>query len=167
VYASTFRKAIWMRKFALTLLVGVALFMAACAGGSTANTAPTNTVVPPPATATTAPTVVPATATTAPAAGAATIGMGSRSFIGGTVTIKVGQSVTFSDPATTGGIHQLVTGSNGTFAAEAGAPSAFASSTGIAFSPGTTMAIAFPTAGTYMITCKIHPSMEATITVSA
>jgi plastocyanin len=29
------------------------------------------------------------------------------------------------------------------------------------------MNIVFPTAGTYTITCTIHPTMEATITVTA
>jgi plastocyanin len=59
----------------------------------------------------------------------------------------------------------LVTGTNGTFSAETGAPSDF-TAPGLAFSPGDSKTITFPTAGTYHITCTIHPSMQATITVS-
>lgn len=151
-----------MRKLALTLLATIALLLAAC-GGGVANTTPTDTPIPPAPTATA--TAVPPTATSGPSA--PTITMASRSFSGNSATVKAGQAVTFDDPAATGGVHNLVTGSNGTFKAEAGAPSQFASATGVAFSPGTSMDIVFPTAGTYTITCTIHPTMEATITVTA
>ena len=152
-----------MRKLALTLFAITALLLAACGGGGAANTPPaaTDTPVPPAPTA----TVVPPTATSAPSGPSIT--MAVRSFSGNSATVKAGQAVTFNDPASSGGVHNLVTGSNGTFKAEAGAPSQFASATGIAFSPGTSMDIVFPTAGTYTITCTIHPSMEATITVTA
>ena len=94
-----------------------------------------------------------------------TISMGSGVFSGSTsLTIKAGDAVTFDDSS--GGPHHLVTGTNGQFAAEAGAPSAFASSSGVSFSGGDMQSIVFPSAGTYMITCTIHPSMEATITVT-
>ena len=92
--------------------------------------------------------------------------MAPTSFSGSTiVSINAGQSVIFSDPATSGGTHDLVTGTHGMFTAEPGAPSEFSSSDGIAFSPGDSKTIVFPTAGTYKITCTIHPSMQATITV--
>lgn len=99
--------------------------------------------------------------------GAATITMGGFNFSGNTsVSIKAGQSVTFADPSSGGGIHDLVTGSNGTFTAAAGAPAAFSSNDGTTFNPGDSQTITFATAGTYNITCKIHPSMEATVTVT-
>jgi plastocyanin len=91
--------------------------------------------------------------------------MGSVNFTVGNATVKAGQAVMFTDP-TSGGIHHLVTGHNGTFAAEAGAPSQFATADGVSFSPGDSMSIVFPTAGTYDITCTIHPLMKATITVT-
>jgi plastocyanin len=91
--------------------------------------------------------------------------MGSVNFTVGNATVKAGQAVMFVDP-TPGGIHHLVTGHNGTFAAEAGAPSQFATADGVSFSPGDSMSIIFPTAGSYAITCTIHPLMEATITVT-
>ncbi len=94
---------------------------------------------------------------------AATIHLGVGRFIDTSASIKAGQAVTFDDSQ--GGPHNLVTGSNGTFTQEAGAPSQFVSS-GIMFSAGDVKTITFPTAGTYMITCTFHPSMEATVTVS-
>jgi plastocyanin len=93
--------------------------------------------------------------------------MGSSEFVGSTsISISAGQTVTFSDPSGSGGIHDLVTGTNGTFAAASGAPSEFATADGVNFSPGDSKSITFATAGTYNITCRIHPPMQATITVS-
>jgi plastocyanin len=133
------------------------LALAACGSTSAASSVT--------ATATATATVAPPTATSS-AGGAATIKMGSVNFTVGNATVKAGQAVMFIDP-TTGGIHHLVTGHNGTFAAEAGAPSQFATADGVSFSPGDTMSITFPTAGSYDITCTIHPLMKATITVTA
>ncbi len=148
-----------MRQRVTTLLICLAvLTLAACGGGAgtTGGAAPTATATPAPA------------ATNTPAgSGAATISMAGFSFSGTTsVTIKAGQAVTFSDPASGGGIHHLVTGTGGTFTAAAGAPSQFATATGLSFQPGTSVDVTFPTAGTFMITCTFHPSMEATITVT-
>ena len=143
------------------LTLGLALVLALAACGST-STAPSATAT---ATPTATATVAPPTATSS-ATGAATIKMGSVNFTVGNATVKAGQAVMFVDP-TPGGIHHLVTGHNGTFAAEAGAPSQFATADGVSFSPGDSMSIIFPTAGTYAITCTIHPLMEATITVTA
>jgi len=96
--------------------------------------------------------------------GAATIQMGSGVFTTNTATVKAGQAVTFDD--TNGGPHNLVTGSNGTPSQEAGAPSDLSGS-GLSFNGGDTHTVTFATAGTYKITCTIHPSMEATITVTS
>jgi len=96
-----------------------------------------------------------------------TITMGGSSFVGNTsISITAGQAVTFDDPSSSGGTHDLVTGTNGQFSAEVGAPSEFAASAGINFSAGDSKPVTFPTAGTYHITCRIHPSMQATITVT-
>jgi plastocyanin len=89
--------------------------------------------------------------------------MGGSNFSGSTnVTIKAGQAVTF----TSDGTHDLVIGSNGQFAAESGAPSELNSSSGVRFNPGDSKAITFPSAGTFQITCTIHSSMQATVTVT-
>jgi plastocyanin len=96
-----------------------------------------------------------------------TVTMGSSSFVGSTnISITAGQAVTFDDPSSSGGTHNLVTGMHGQFSAEVGAPSEFATSAGINFSPGDNKTITFPTAGTYNITCTIHSPMQATITVT-
>lgn len=160
-----------MRRLALSTIAAclvVMLILAGCdsaapsASGSTSSSGSTNTSsgtgTSPDATNTTAPST---------GAGSATLTMGSFSFEAPTsLQISAGQAVTFNDPSATGGIHNLVTGTNGTFAAAPGAPSEFASSSGVSFNPGTSKTFTFPTAGTYSITCTIHPSMEATITVS-
>jgi plastocyanin len=149
-----------MRKFLFVAMAVVALLLAAC-GTTTSGTASTPTVTPAP-TDTPQPSPTPTTGTSA----AATISMGSTSFAGNkSVTIKAGQAVLFDDPAASGGIHNLVTGRNGTYQAMPGAPSAFTPS-GIPFSPGTSTAIVFPTAGTYTITCTFHPTMLATVSVT-
>src|SRR5262249_20569409 len=97
--------------------------------------------------------------------GSATISMAGSTFSGNTsVTIKAGQAVTFDDSS--GGVHHLVTGTNGKFAAAQGAPSEFSSDTGVDFSPGDKKTITFPNAGTFQITCTIHSNMQATVTVT-
>lgn len=155
-----------MRKLALVFMLLCAAALAAC-GGSAAASTPTDTPAPAPPTATTAPAAPTATTGSSGGGAAAIIGMGLQSFQNPNVTIKAGQAVTFNDPADTGNVHLLVTGSNGQFSAQAGAPSEFASASGVSFSPGESKNIVFPTAGTYKITCTIHPGMEATVTVTA
>jgi plastocyanin len=154
-----------MRRLSLTLFVAAMLSLTACSStggvGYPGGAAPTATSAPTSATATAA-----APTATSSAAGAATIGMGGFTFSGNSATVKAGQAVTFADPASGGGVHHLVTGHNGAFSAAAGAPSEFASAAGVSFSPGDSKSIVFPTAGTYAITCTIHPSMQATITVT-
>jgi plastocyanin len=100
------------------------------------------------------------------AGGGSTIAMGSGVFSGATqITVKAGDSVTFDDSA--GGPHDLVIGTGGNFVAASGAPSELNSSGGLMFNGGETKTVVFPTAGTFSITCKIHPSMQATVTVTA
>ncbi|HEY7983204.1 MAG TPA: plastocyanin/azurin family copper-binding protein [Ktedonobacterales bacterium] len=132
------------------------LALAGCGGASSSVAAtPTDTTV-----AAASPTA------TSSATGAASISMGGFNFTHNTATVKAGQAVKFDDPTSGGGTHTLVTGHGGTFTAETGAPSEFATATGLSFSPGDSKSVVFPTAGTYTITCTIHPSMEATITVT-
>jgi plastocyanin len=133
------RRRVFARGLALvSLVLTIALGLAACGGGGSSGGGGT---------------------------GAATITMGGTSFSGTTdVTIKAGQAVTFDD--SNGGSHHLVTGSNGTFSQEAGAPSEFGAN-GTDFTPGNSKTITFTTAGTYHITCTFHPSMEANITVTS
>lgn len=148
------------RNSAFVLLLALALTLAACASGTSTTTGSTTGNSP---TATTAPA---ATDTPAATGGPATISMAGFAFTGNkTVTIKAGESVTFDDPGDGGGVHQLVTGTDGQFTAVAGAPKEFATSSGTMFSPGVSMTITFSKPGTYLITCTIHPSMQATVIV--
>jgi plastocyanin len=94
-----------------------------------------------------------------------TISMGSGIFSGNTsITIKAGNAVTFDDSA--GGPHDLVIGTNGQFVAASGAPSDLNNSAGVTFNGGDKKTIVFPNAGTFSITCRIHPSMQATVIVT-
>jgi plastocyanin len=142
-----------MRKLAIALMLGATLAVAACGGGGSNSGGGGGSS---------------GSGTSGGAAtGAATISMATSSFSGTpTVTIKAGQTVTFDDPASGGGVHNLVTGTKGVFTAAPGAPDQFASATGVNFNPGDKKTITFATAGTYQITCTIHPSMQATVTVT-
>lgn len=96
-----------------------------------------------------------------------TLTMGASMFVGVTTfTLHAGQPITLDDPATSGGTHNLVTGTDGLFAPAPGAPSALSSSAGIDFQPGDKQIVTFAQPGTYHITCTIHPMMQATITVT-
>lgn len=151
-----------MRKLAGVFLLCVAFTLAACGGTSSAGGTNPTATTPPVATDTPAAP----TATTLPSA--ATITMGRTSFSGDTtVTIKAGQAVLFSDPSGNGGTHDLVIGTHGAFSAMSGAPSEFNSSTGTLFSPGDQKVVTFATAGTYPITCTIHPGMQVMVKVTA
>ena len=126
-----------MRKFALVFILAGAMLLAAC-GGAASSTASTPTI---------------------------TMGASDFSPAKPSVTIKAGQSVVFNNPTASGATHILVTGSNGIYAANASAPSVFNTSTGMTFAAGDKQTITFPTAGTYTITCTVHPVMLATIIV--
>ena len=134
------------------------LLLAGC-GGSSSTGGESATAT---ATATTAQAP---TATKGTSSGPAIIAMGSFSFTGNTsVTIKAGQTVKFDD--TSGGSHILVIGTHGQFKAQTGAPAQLNNSSGITFNVGDAKTVTFPNAGTFQITCMIHPSMQATVTVT-
>jgi hypothetical protein len=99
------------------------------------------------------------------AASSATLTLGFGQFSGNTnITLQAGGTLTIDDSS--GGQHNLVTGTSGNFSSEAGAPADFVQG-GIPFNAGDKKDIVFATAGTYHITCTLHPSMQATITVTA
>ncbi|HEV2237202.1 MAG TPA: plastocyanin/azurin family copper-binding protein [Ktedonobacterales bacterium] len=103
------------------------------------------------------------------AAGPATITMDAANFQpnNGKVTVQAGRAVTFKDPAATGGLHILVVGVNGKLTSQAGAPAELNTPMGLTINAGDTKPITFATAGTYKITCTIHPYMEVTVVVTA
>ena len=139
-----------MRKLAVALMLGAMLALAACGGSNSGGSSSSG-----------------GSSGGGASTGAATISMATSSFSGTpTVTIKAGQAVTFDDPSSGGGVHNLVTGTKGVFSAAPGAPDQFASAAGVNFNPGDKKTITFATAGTYQITCTIHPSMQASVTVT-
>ncbi len=127
-----------MRKFAIAgIVVVLALALAACGGKGSANGS----------------------------CSANTVKMEVSTFGCTSLTVKAGTTVTFDNTVNGGGTHVLVTGTNGSFTAETGAPADLNAASGLNFSPGDKKTETFATAGTYHITCTIHPTMNLTITV--
>lgn len=101
----------------------------------------------------------------AAAASPNTITMGAADFSGNTtITIKVGQAVHFTNPSPS--LHELVVGMNAIPIPQTGAPAVLNVAAGDKFNPGDNQTITFSVAGTYTITCIVHPSMQATIKVT-
>ncbi len=95
-----------------------------------------------------------------------TLTLGSSDFTGPTVIeIRAGQNVIFDDPSSSGGYHVLLTGTGGNFTPSTGAPPPLNSTAGLILTAGQSQTITFPVAGTFGITCTIHPGMAATIIV--
>lgn len=90
--------------------------------------------------------------------------MGAADFTQSSVTLSAGQALHLVDPQDTGGTHMLCIGQNGSCDASPTGPSEL-HGPGMTFNPGTTKDITFSAAGTYHITCTIHPNMNVTITV--
>ncbi len=134
---------------ALTLTIMMSVVLVAC-GGSTATTAPTPTTAP-----TTAPTPTPSpTAITTPVA-TVTVKIVEKnekySFQPGTLNIKVGTQVIWTD---TSDATHTVTSDTGVF------------NTASPIAKGQTFMFLFTQAGTFKYHCTIHPYMVATIVVS-
>jgi plastocyanin len=78
--------------------------------------------------------------------GGSTLSLGGTSFNGATsITITAGQAVTFDDSS--GGTHDLVTGTSGQFTAATGAPNEFSTKEGLDLSAGDKKTVTFNTAG--------------------
>lgn len=96
--------------------------------------------------------------------------MGPNNFLVASMTIKQGQTITFTDDKTTGSEHILVIGLRGVAQTEQGAPD-FKGSGGITFQPGQSWTSpVWNTPGTYHVTCTIHPTtmnLPVTVTGSA
>jgi plastocyanin len=90
--------------------------------------------------------------------------MGAASFTQTSITLSTGQALHMVDSQDSGGTHMICIGQNGQCDTNASGPSEL-HGPGMAFSPGTTKDVTFSTAGTYHLTCTIHPNMNVTITV--
>jgi len=93
--------------------------------------------------------------------------MGISNFLQQKVTIKAGQSVIFTDPTGSGGIHYICVGTNLTCKPTPGTPAQLGGPNGLAFSNGDApVHITFNTPGVYEVICTIHPGMRMTVDVT-
>jgi plastocyanin len=129
--------------FAAATLLALVLVVAACGGSSTTTTAAPGTTAGPATTGGGA-------TTTAGAAGGAQVSIKGFAFSPADVTIKVGETVTWTneDSAT----HTIAADNGG-----------FTNSGDIA--QGATYSTTFDKAGTFPYHCSIHPNMKGTVTV--
>jgi plastocyanin len=102
---------------------------------------------------------------TGPSVAQTTVQMATTSFVQSTRSIKVGDTLTFSDTVDGGGLHIICLGKDMVCDKAATGPSALMDP-GFTINPGETKGVTFPTAGTYQITCSVHPNMNLVVTVS-
>ncbi len=125
---------------AIALAAALAIGLAACSSPS--STAPT------------APAATPG-GTAASAAAAQTVELRNFAFSPATLTVPAGTTVTFrNDDAAK---HDVVNGKDGRKAADARFD--------VQIDPGSVGTVTFDTAGTFDVTCTIHPTMNMTVTV--
>ena len=135
---------------ALSVLLVVGVLAASCGGGTTATTATTvgsGTTAGTPTTA--GATTTAGTPTSAAGGGGTQVVMKGFAFDPASVTIKVGESVTWTNQDST---NHTVTADKGEFNSSQ-------------LANGATFSFKFDTAGTYAYHCSIHPSMTGTVVV--
>ena len=96
---------------------------------------------------------------------AGAVSMGPTTFVQTSVTAQVGKPVQFADPQGTGGFHILCLGHNQTCKSNPDGPAELNTPAGVTFNQGDTKSFTFTKAGTYEVTCTVHPNMNVTITV--
>jgi plastocyanin len=133
-----------LKKLALVALVGIlcSILLAACGGSSNGGN------------------------TSSSACDSTHVTMTSNTFCENSITISKGSTITFIDDKTSGTEHILVIGNNGSAATEQGAAD-LGGSNGHTFQAGDSFTTpAWNTAGTFHVTCTIHPTtMNLTIIV--
>jgi hypothetical protein len=95
---------------------------------------------------------------------ATTVQLSPTDFMQTTRTIRVGQSLLFDDSVNGGSLHIICLGRNQVCSTSARGPAALMRG-GFTIQPGTTKSVTFPTAGTYSITCTVHPNMNLAVVV--
>ena len=90
--------------------------------------------------------------------------MGASTFSVASITIKAGQAVHFDD--SNGAYHVLCLGKDQQCDPNAAGPAELKVPSGHTINSGQTWDVTFPTAGTYEVTCTVHPNMNVTITVT-
>jgi plastocyanin len=91
------------------------------------------------------------------------VAMGATTFAQTSVTIAKGQSVHFVDQQS-GTMHILCIGQDGNCDPNAKGPPALTGQ-GFTIQPGQSQDVPFDTAGTFPVTCTIHPNMNVLVTV--
>ena len=134
-----------MKKFAFVALVGVlcSILLAACGSSNSGNTSNGGS-----------------------GCDATHVTMTANTFCENSITISKGSTITFIDDKNSGTEHILVNGKNGTPDTEQGAAD-LGGSNGHTFQAGDSFTTAaWDTAGTFHVTCTIHPTtMNLTIVV--
>jgi plastocyanin len=92
------------------------------------------------------------------------VDLGAASFEQTSVTLNSGQPLHIVDPQASGGTHNLCLGQNGNCDSTMSGPSEL-QRPGMMINAGDTKDITFSAAGTYHVTCTIHPNMNLTVTV--
>ncbi len=103
--------------------------------------------------------------TTGPSVPNTTVQLDQTNFVQTTRSIKAGDTLIFDDTVSGGGLHIICLGKDQACDKSATGPSELMGD-GFTISPGGTKSVMFPTAGTYQITCSVHPNMNLVVTVS-
>ena len=91
-----------------------------------------------------------------------TVTLGATNFDQHAITIKAGSALTFDN--SNGAFHQLCLGKDEQCNTSATGPAKLQGA-GFSISTGQKVDVTFDTAGTYDVTCSVHPSMNLTVTV--
>jgi plastocyanin len=94
-----------------------------------------------------------------------TVTMGAVNFTTTSLTVTAGTSVKFDDPANGGAYHVLCLGKDEKCVANPDGPAELNASGGVIFNAGDSKSYVFAKAGTFIVTCTVHPTMNVTITV--
>ena len=92
------------------------------------------------------------------------VDLGAASFAQSSVTLNSGQPLHLVDSQASGGTHNLCLGQNGNCDSTVSGPSELMAP-GMPINTGDTKDITFSAAGTYHVTCTIHPNMNLPVTV--
>lgn len=95
-----------------------------------------------------------------------TVTMNATQFTVAAISIKKGATITFVNEASSGALHILVVGQNGENGSEPGAPDFGGFAGHRSYSGDSWTTAPWNTAGTYHVTCTVHPMMNITVTVT-
>ena len=121
---------------AVAAVIAFAIALAGCSGGASSSTPPASSTG--------------GSSGSAPAAGATAVTISNFAFSPAEITVKVGDTVTWTNQDSVG---HTVTSDDGSFASQN------------PIAQGGTYSFKFAKAGTYTYHCAVHPSMTAKVTV--